>query len=98
MRDRAEQLAPGMVRFGHELVSFEQDDDGVTSIIRDRERGTEYTVRSAYLFACDAGRKVGPQMGVEMVGLRDLGNVVSIPVSYTHLRAHETVLDLVCRL
>ena len=21
-----------------------------------------------------------------------------IPVSYTHLRAHETVLDLVCRL
>ena len=24
--------------------------------------------------------------------------VVTIPVSYTHLRAHETVLDLVCRL
>ena len=23
---------------------------------------------------------------------------VQIPVSYTHLRAHETVLDLVCRL
>ena len=23
---------------------------------------------------------------------------LSIPVSYTHLRAHETVLDLVCRL
>ena len=23
---------------------------------------------------------------------------VSMPVSYTHLRAHETVLDLVCRL
>ena len=23
---------------------------------------------------------------------------VAIPVSYTHLRAHETVLDLVCRL
>ena len=22
----------------------------------------------------------------------------TIPVSYTHLRAHETVLDLVCRL
>ena len=26
------------------------------------------------------------------------GVVVSAPVSYTHLRAHETVLDLVCRL
>ena len=24
--------------------------------------------------------------------------VALIPVSYTHLRAHETVLDLVCRL
>ncbi|WDT36842.1 hypothetical protein PVA38_11560 [Streptococcus pneumoniae D39] len=23
---------------------------------------------------------------------------VVVPVSYTHLRAHETVLDLVCRL
>ena len=25
-------------------------------------------------------------------------SLVSAPVSYTHLRAHETVLDLVCRL
>ena len=29
----------------------------------------------------------------------ELGNLVKAnPVSYTHLRAHETVLDLVCRL
>ena len=27
-----------------------------------------------------------------------LGNEIVTPVSYTHLRAHETVLDLVCRL
>ena len=26
------------------------------------------------------------------------GTIILIPVSYTHLRAHETVLDLVCRL
>ena len=26
------------------------------------------------------------------------GAVAPVPVSYTHLRAHETVLDLVCRL
>ena len=25
-------------------------------------------------------------------------DVIAMPVSYTHLRAHETVLDLVCRL
>ena len=26
------------------------------------------------------------------------GPILEMPVSYTHLRAHETVLDLVCRL
>ena len=30
--------------------------------------------------------------------VRLVNYVDSIPVSYTHLRAHETVLDLVCRL
>ena len=29
---------------------------------------------------------------------RDPGADAFVPVSYTHLRAHETVLDLVCRL
>ena len=29
---------------------------------------------------------------------RQLMNLIDEPVSYTHLRAHETVLDLVCRL
>ena len=31
-----------------------------------------------------------------MIDIPDPGGVA--PVSYTHLRAHETVLDLVCRL
>src|SRR5664280_3640051 len=29
---------------------------------------------------------------------RDVARTDRVPVSYTHLRAHETVLDLVCRL
>ena len=36
--------------------------------------------------------KVGGVHGLVSVGLQVM------PVSYTHLRAHETVLDLVCRL
>ena len=32
------------------------------------------------------------------IGLSDGVNTEIVPVSYTHLRAHETVLDLVCRL
>ena len=41
------------------------------------------------------GEKVSEQVGVigEKIELADYQ-----PVSYTHLRAHETVLDLVCRL
>ena len=36
---------------------------------------------------------------IELVGVDEATGVVSVkPVSYTHLRAHETVLDLVCRL
>ena len=31
-------------------------------------------------------------------GDRTVGVTTAAPVSYTHLRAHETVLDLVCRL
>ena len=29
---------------------------------------------------------------------KNKGGKLKLPVSYTHLRAHETVLDLVCRL
>ena len=29
---------------------------------------------------------------------RDPNGYTNMPVSYTHLRAHETVLDIVCRL
>ena len=36
------------------------------------------------------GRRGGQRSGIE--------SVRPGPVSYTHLRAHETVLDLVCRL
>ena len=38
LRDRAQALGAEH-RFGTELVSFEQDADGVTSVIRDRDSG-----------------------------------------------------------
>ena len=44
------------------------------------------------------GERIGAEMrklGFDEVRFDVMGN---IPVSYTHLRAHETVLDLVCRL
>ena len=43
---------------------------------------------------------MGLDFSYSMVMAEALGdcNVGGVPVSYTHLRAHETVLDLVCRL
>ena len=38
------------------------------------------------------------QAVLEAVVEKDVGKAGADPVSYTHLRAHETVLDLVCRL
>ena len=44
-------------------------------------------------FACDVCDAV-----VDAWGATPERKVILNPVSYTHLRAHETVLDLVCRL
>ncbi|WDT38003.1 hypothetical protein PVA38_11140 [Streptococcus pneumoniae D39] len=33
-----------------------------------------------------------------LIRIKLLPQTLYVPVSYTHLRAHETVLDLVCRL
>jgi putative polyketide hydroxylase len=43
----------GTVRFGYELVSFEQDDAGVTAQIKERTTGKEQTIRADYLVAAD---------------------------------------------
>ena len=69
------------MRFHHELVDFAQDADGVTATIRDRDADEEYAVRADYLLACDGGRTIGPRLGVELEGVRDLFRVVSIYMS-----------------
>jgi 2-polyprenyl-6-methoxyphenol hydroxylase-like FAD-dependent oxidoreductase len=48
LRDEAERIGAEN-RFSTELVSFEQDDTGVRSIIRNRVTGEEELVRSEYL-------------------------------------------------
>lgn len=41
------------VRYGRELVSFEQDDTDVTVVVRDRDSGRTESVRAGYLVAAD---------------------------------------------
>lgn len=81
LKARAEALAPGRVRFSHELLDLEQDAEGVTARIRDRALGAELRVRSRYLLACDGGRTVGKQLGIELEGVRDVMRIVSVYMS-----------------
>jgi 2-polyprenyl-6-methoxyphenol hydroxylase-like FAD-dependent oxidoreductase len=78
LRDRARDLGAEH-RFGTELVSFEQDDDGVTSVIRPRDRGAEQTVRSKYLIAADGARSpVRERLGLGMAGRGGFADCVTI--------------------
>ena len=45
-----------------------------------------------------AGQLIKVLFGLEYIYAVILVGVIMMTVSYTHLRAHETVLDLVCRL
>ncbi|WP_375487545.1 FAD-dependent monooxygenase [uncultured Mycobacterium sp.] len=44
------------VRYGTELSSFEQDNDGVTVVVRERDSGATETIRADYLVAADGVR------------------------------------------
>ena len=65
--------------------------------------GTQPPVSGVVMESPKQGRGVRSTILVDVkgseVGLFDeVGSIYTRAVSYTHLRAHETVLDLVCRL
>jgi 2,4-dichlorophenol 6-monooxygenase len=78
LKERAEALAPGRVRFSHELVDFAQNAAGVDAEVLDRSADRRYRVRAQYLLACDGGRSIGPKLGVTLEGQRNLASEVSI--------------------
>ena len=52
LRTHAERLGAD-VRFNTELVEFEQDEDGVVALVRDRASGHDHTIKAEYLIAAD---------------------------------------------
>lgn len=57
------------IRFDSEYLTHEQDDEGVTTRLRDRLTGGEYTVRSRYLIGADGARsKVAEHLGLPFEG------------------------------
>lgn len=78
LKEHAEKLNPGGVRFNHELIDLTQDADGVTATVQDKDVDRTYQVRAQYLIAADGGRTVGPLVNVAMNGPRDIMKMVSI--------------------
>lgn len=78
MRAHAQALPLGQLRFNCSLVDFEQDADGVTARVEDRASGEVHTVRAKYLIAADAGKTVGPLVGVRMEGTPELIDMVTV--------------------
>ncbi|MFH8737820.1 FAD-dependent oxidoreductase [Streptomyces sp. NPDC017964] len=57
------------VRYDTEFLSFTQDENGVTALLRDRVRGDEFTIRARYLIGADGGRStIAEQLGLPFDG------------------------------
>ncbi|WP_262705504.1 MULTISPECIES: FAD-dependent oxidoreductase [Streptomyces] len=75
----AAQGLGGELRFSTELISFEQDADGVTATLLDRRSERRSTVRADYLIAADGPRSpVREALGIGQSGRGELFHNVSI--------------------
>ena len=78
IRDRAQELGAAM-RYATELVSFEQDKDGVTGLIRNVVTGETETVRAKYMIAADGNRSpLREQLGIRTRGHGLLAECITI--------------------
>ena len=67
------------IRFSTELVSIEQDDQGVRAVVRQRETGEEYAVHARYAIGADGGRStVASQLEFPLDGEMGLGAAVNV--------------------
>lgn len=82
LRKHAEDRAPGKVLFGHELVEWTEDEDGVRAIVKDLEGDEVFEVLARYVIGADGGRTIGPKLGIPMVGPTQMLDMVS-----THFKA-----------
>ena len=78
LKSRAEDLGADL-RFGADVISFEQDADGVTASVRERESDKEYTVRARYMIAADGAHSaIRERLGIRMRGHGTFSNSITI--------------------
>jgi 2,4-dichlorophenol 6-monooxygenase len=66
-------------RFSTEYLSHRQDDDGVTTTVRDRLTGATYAIRSRYLIGADGARSlVAEHLGLPYKGEMDIAGSMNI--------------------
>jgi 2,4-dichlorophenol 6-monooxygenase len=67
------------VRFGMELLSFQQDQYGVTALARDRATGEDVEIHAKYMIGADGARsRVVEQLGIPLIVGKGLGDVISV--------------------
>ena len=81
LKAHAEAGANATVRFHHELIGLVQDEVGVTATVRDHDAAEDYEVRSDYVLGADGGRTVGEMVAIEMEGITNLRDVVTVHMS-----------------
>lgn len=69
----------GKVRYDTELLSFEQDDEGVTARLLDRVSQAQFLVRAKYMVGADgANSRVVKALGLPLVGQAGLGEAYNV--------------------
>src|SRR5262249_22057455 len=69
----------GDLRFNTELLTFAQDEMGVTATVRERADGIEYSISADYMIAADgAGSPIRSMLGVSTSGQGSLGHLLNI--------------------
>lgn len=85
------QVRGAKIRFDTEYLSHVQDAEGVTTTVRDRLTGNEYTIRSKYLLGADGARsQVAEDAGLPFEGPGALAGAFNVvfEADLTHLVAH----------
>lgn len=78
MKQRAEELGADL-RFHTDLVSFEQDEHGVTAKVQPRDGSAAYTVRAGHMIACDGARsRIRERLGIAMTGRGSFSRSITI--------------------